>query len=167
MLTNYDIEKICEKLDLPLVGVFMKDDLPKKRKIGSYIINMDNSSGEGTHWVFAKIFSDSDRFDSSSSSSDDNSFRYCGALYFDPFGIGMPVEIEDFLKPFGKKAINKKQIQNVSSTQCGWYCIYCDYFLEEHKKGKSYIDDFRAFLDIWDDDTKKNLSLLKKFFKPL
>ena len=167
MLTNYDIEKICDKLDLPLVGVFMKDELPKQRKLGSYVINMDDSSGEGTHWVFAKIFSDSDRFDDSSSSSDDSSYKYCGALYFDPFGIGMPVEIEEFLKPFGKKAINKKQIQSVASTQCGWYCIYCDYFLERHKKGKSYIDDYKAFLNIWDSDPKKNLELLKKFFKPL
>jgi hypothetical protein len=170
MLTNYDIEKICDKLDLPLVGVFMKDELPSKRNVGSYIINMDSSDGDGTHWVFVKIFSDSDRFESSSDSSDSsdgNVHRYCGALYFDPFGIGMPLEIEKFLKPFGKQAINKKQIQNIQSTQCGWYCIYCDYFLETHKKGKSYLDDFRAFLEIWDDDPKKNLNLLKKFFKPL
>ena len=167
MLTNYDIEKICEKLDLPLVGVFMKDQLKnEKRKVGSYVINLDDSDGDGTHWVFAKIFSDSDRFDDSSS-EEEEAKRYCGALYFDPFGIGMPLEIEDFLKPFGKKAINKKQIQNVYSTQCGWYCIYCDYFLEKHKKGKSYIDDYKAFLDIWDNDPTKNLDLLKKFFKPL
>ena len=99
MLTNYDIEKVCEKLDLPIIGVFMKDDLPKQRKVGSYIINMDNSDGEGTHWVFAKIFSDTDRFDDSSSDDEKIGYRYCGALYFDPFGIGMPEEISDFLKP--------------------------------------------------------------------
>jgi hypothetical protein len=168
MLTNFDIEKICDKLDLPLVGVFMRDTLPKERRIGSYIINLDDSQGDGTHWIFAKIFSDSDRFyDSDSDDLNNNNYKYCGALFFDPFGIGMPVEVENFLKPFSKKAVNKKQIQNVNSTQCGWYCIYCDYFLEKHKKGKSYIDDFRAFLDIWNDDPTKNLDLLKKFFKPL
>lgn len=167
MLTNYDIEQITDKLDLPLVGIFMRDELPTKRKVGSYIINMDDSKGDGTHWVFAKIFCDADRFNNSDSDSDTEGHRYCGCLYFDPFGIGMPIEVEAFLKPFSKKYISNKQIQNVNSTECGWYCIYCDYFLEEFKSGKSYIDDFKAFLDIWDDDPKKNLRILKKLFKPL
>jgi hypothetical protein len=168
MLTNYDIEKICEKLDLPLVGVFMRDTLPKERKIGSYVINMDSSEGDGTHWVFAKIFCDSDRFDSGSD-SDDSSIqnKYCGCLYFDSFGIGMPKEVEEFLKPFSIKLINTKQIQNINSTQCGWFCIYCDYFLETNKKSKSFVDDYRAFLKIWDSNPVKNLSILKDKFKPL
>lgn len=165
MLTNFDIEKIAEKLDLPLVGVFMRNELPEKRRLGSYIINLDDSSGDGTHWVFAKIYCDADR--ESSSDSDNESYRYCGSLYFDPFGIGMPQEVEAFLKPFGKKTINTKQIQNINSSQCGWYCLYCDYYLENHKKCKTYADDYKMFLDIWDDDPKKNLEILKEKFKPL
>ena len=42
MLTNFDIEEICKSLQLPLVGVFSKDELPKKNYIGSYYINMEN-----------------------------------------------------------------------------------------------------------------------------
>lgn len=166
MLTNYDIEKICEKLDLPLVGVFMKDDLPQTRKIGSYIINMDNSDGEGTHWVFAKIFCD-DNDDDNEFILNDKSYKYCGALYFDAFGIGMPQEIEKFLEPFSKKSVNKKQIQNINSSQCGWYCIYCDYFLEFDGEGKTFTSRFKDFINVWDDDPKKNLQLLKDKFKPL
>lgn len=164
-----DIETIFEKLDLPLVGIFMRDELPKQRKIGSYIINMDSSDGDGTHWVFAKIFCDADRFDDSSDSSNGsaNAHRYCGCLYFDPFGLGMPLEVEEFLKPFGIKAVSNKQIQSIYSTQCGWYCIYCDYYLENERKGKSYIDDYRNFLNLWSDDSKENLTILKKLFKPL
>jgi putative N-acetylmannosamine-6-phosphate epimerase len=107
MLTNYDIEKISEKLDLPLIGVFMRDELPKERKIGSYIINMDSSEGDGTHWVFAKIFCDSDRFDTDSDSDDSVEInKYCGCLYFDSFGCGMPLEVEEFLKPFSRQWYN-------------------------------------------------------------
>jgi len=168
MLTNYDIEKIAEKLDLPLIGVFMRDELPTQRKIGSYVINLDSSEGDGTHWVFAKIFCDADRSDSDSDSDDESSInKYCGCLYFDAFGFGMPIEVENFLKPFSVKVINTKQIQNIASTQCGWYCIYCDYYLETNKDGKSYVDDYRKFIDIWDKDPSKNLTILKDKFKPL
>ena len=31
MLTNFDIERICKKLDLDLVGVFSKDELKDQK----------------------------------------------------------------------------------------------------------------------------------------
>ena len=62
MLSNFAIERIASKLDLPIVGVFSKDELKDKPRIlGSYYINMmdsDKTDGEGnngSHWIFAKI----------------------------------------------------------------------------------------------------------------
>ena len=50
MITNFEIEDICHKENLPLIGVFSKDELPKDRRVGSYYINLQNSdAGCGTH----------------------------------------------------------------------------------------------------------------------
>lgn len=162
MLSNFDIERICGKLNLPIVGVFNKDTLPKDKKIGSYYVNMQNSNdGQGTHWVMFKIYGK----DSRSKLFDDAGPKVCDALYFDSFGIGCPKEISEYLKPFGKPATNAKHIQNIRSTQCGWYCICCDYFIEND--GNDFIESYDDFLNMWSDEPNDNLTILKDFFKPL
>ena len=162
MLSNFDIERLCEKLDLPIIGVFQKDklvDVP--RQIGSYYINQQNSDdGDGTHWVFAKIYSDDDRVG-------DNDGGYANALYFDPFGLDMSEEVKEFLKPFKPIPFNNRQIQSVRTSQCGWYCVGCDYALEHMKHGDTYLEDFEMFLNHFQSDPNKNLTMLKEFFKPL
>jgi len=164
MLSNFDIERICRKLDLPIIGVFSKDKLPQKRNIGSYYINMENESdGEGTHWVFAKIYDD----DSRDEERNGKEVHKVGALYFDPFGLDMPKEIERFLSPFKPIPYNNRQIQSVITTECGWYCIACDYSLEHRKNDETYLEDYEKFLAIWSDKPNKNLTLLKALFKPL
>lgn len=164
MLSNFDINRICRKLDLPIVGVFNKDTLPKEKKIGSYYVNMQNADeGDGTHWVMFKIYCDDDR--SPLFKFDDAEPKVCKALYFDSFGIGCPKEVSDYLKPFGKPAQNTKHIQNIRSSQCGWYCIACDYFIESD--GKDYLDSYEDFLHMWSEEPNDNLKILKDFFKPL
>ena len=76
-LTNLELEEIAKSLSLPLISVCPKDQLPSRRIVGSYYINLQNhNEGNGTHWVYARIFP-------------------CGkAIYFDSFGIAMPVEVE-------------------------------------------------------------------------
>jgi hypothetical protein len=169
MLTNFDIERIAKKLDLPIIGVFSKNELYNtKRKIGSYYINlMDNDKTDaegnnGSHWVFAKIYSDDDRDE-----AEGDNHKVCNALYFDPFGFGMPKAVSSFLSPFKPIYCNNREIQNINSTQCGWYCLACDYALEHHQEGKTYLDDYVKFLNMWSDNPKKNLAILKEFFKPL
>lgn len=173
MLSNFAIQRIANKLELPIVGVFSKDELAnQKREIGSYYINLmdsDKTDGEGnngSHWVFAKIYTDADRDSASESDSSDDEVS-CNALYFDPFGAGMPKAVASFLKPFNPVYCNNRQIQSINTSQCGWYCIYCDYSLEHKQRGKSYLEDFENFLSIWSDNPTKNLTLLKHCFKPL
>ena len=161
MLTNFDIERVANKLDLPIVGVYSKDELANiKRKIGSYYINMqDSDEGAGTHWVLAKIYTDDD-------TDEEDDEVETKALYFDSFGLGMPKQVAKFLSPFKPVYCSNRQIQSIRTTQCGWFCLICDYMLE-NKKSNTYLEEFSDFLDIWDDDTTKNLTTLKKLFKPL
>ena len=125
MITNFEIEDICHKENLPLIGVFSKDELPKDRRMGgSYYINLQNSdAGCGTHWVFCRIF------------------HNATALYFDSFGISlMPQEIAEFLSIFKPVATNNRQIQDIHSEMCGRFCIALDFFLENETRSKNNID---------------------------
>jgi hypothetical protein len=56
MLTDTQLEQLSRKMNFPLVGVFFKDELPKKMQYNKgYIINLDDSIDEngeendGTH----------------------------------------------------------------------------------------------------------------------
>ena len=164
MLSNFDIEKLCHKLDLPLVGVFQKDQLQFAPKdVGSYYINQQSSKdGDGTHWVLAKIYSDEDRDNVLSSNT-----PAVKALYFDPFGLDMSLEVAEFLDEFKPVPFSNKQIQSVASSQCGWYCIACDYTLEHKQYRDTYLEDYELFLEHFEEEPKKNLTLLKGFFKKL
>jgi len=173
MLTNFDIERITQKLDLPLVGVFSKNELLNtERKVGSYYINLmdddktDGDGNNGSHWTLIKIYCDADR-ESSSDEEEARGHKVCNALYFDPFGFGMPKAVSSFLKPFKPVYCNNREIQNINTTECGWYCIACDYALENKQQSDTYLEDYEKFLEMWSNDPKKNLTILKKFFKPL
>jgi len=152
-LTNVELQDIATSLKLPIVGVFSKDQLPKERRVGSYYINMqDHDEGNGTHWIFARIFP-------------------CGkAIYFDSFGVYMPVEIKEFLKPFQPIAYSNRQIQDMKSQNCGRYCILCDYWFSykmkepireyktvEERRKKCPVDyELYRFLDSWSNNTMQN-----------
>ena len=99
MLTNFDIERVSKQLELPIVGVFSKDELLGiNHEVGSYYINIQSAKdGNGTHWVLAKIYCDEDREENKVRAEGD---KICEALYFDPFGIDMPKEVRAFLKPY-------------------------------------------------------------------
>jgi len=169
MLSNFDIERICRKLDLPLICVCMKNELPKERKIGSYYVNLQNSDdGDGTHWTLVKIYSDDEREEMETIAVNNGKRVYrSGALYFDPFGVDMPKEVEEFLKPFKPIPYNNRHIQNIRSDSCGWYCLACDYALEHKQFTDTYLNDFEKFLSLWSDEPQKNLTILKSLFKPL
>jgi hypothetical protein len=153
MLSNFDIEDICNHLKLPLIGVFSKDLLPKRCSVGSYYVNMENhNDGDGTHWVFIRIFD-------------------CGrAIYMDSFGIYAPEDIRQFLKPVSPFAYNTRQIQNIKSENCGRFCILCDYFFQYQLRNKSntYIfEEFYDWLNSWSENTKINDKICLERFNRL
>ena len=164
MLSNFDIERICRKLELPIVGVFSKDKLPKKPQIGSYYVNLqDSNAGGGTHWVMFKIYSDDERENSKKGKKE----HTIGALFFDSFGLDMPKEVSEFLTPFKPIPYSNRQIQGLNQDECGWYCISCDYSLEHKQHTDTYLEDFNKFIALWSDKPSTNLKYLKSLFKPL
>lgn len=150
MITNFDILEITKSLKLDVVGVFSKNQLPQKRYIGSYYINMeDHDKGNGTHWVFARIFP----------------FRK--AIYFDSFGVNPPEEVRDFLKPFAPFAFSNRHIQDIDSVLCGKFCIMCDYFFtyQAPKLNANNVEEyFDDFLNSWTIHPKLNDKILNERF---
>ena len=52
-LSNLDIIDAAKRLSVNgFRGEFLRDSLPKKAKLNEFgILNLDSSSGDGTHWV--------------------------------------------------------------------------------------------------------------------
>ena len=110
-LTNFEIQKYYKnhvkrslKNETKFAGVFPRDNLPNEIKNGAYIINLDEYSDIGTHWV-ALFIKNND------------------VTYFDSFGVEhIPNEIIKFI---GNKNIIKYifRIQPYDSIMCGHICI--------------------------------------------
>jgi len=163
MLSNFDIEGLAIQLDLPLVGVYSKDELKNiLPSLGTYIINQQSSTdGDGTHWTLAKIYCDEDR----PGAEESPNHKICKALVFDSFGVGCSTEVSEFLKRFKPIAQSTRQIQDLDSNECGWFCLCLDYSLEHKQHDDTYLEDFRRFLEMWSNNTRQNSVILKNFFK--
>ena len=98
------------------------------------MINFDDSSGKGTHWVCVKKV-ENDLF------------------YFDSFGVIPLTEIKK-----GKNEIiyNNYRIQDFDSKLCGYFCID---FLENVYDFESYVD---WLLNYSPNDFKKNDDIVLK-----
>ena len=156
MLSDIQIDDFEKDLGLPLVGCFSKDLLPqandslRQEKVsGDYYVNLQSSTeGNGTHWTFVKIFDNKQ------------------AIYFDPFGVYMPEEVRQFVKPFAPVAYNTRQIQAIEQETCGHYCEACSYFLKyDFNKRKSVVENFYDFIDMFSDNTHSNNKILKEYLQ--
>ena len=89
-------------------GVFPRDNLPKRSsteiKDGAYIINLDEYSDIGTHWVALWVNNNN-------------------VTYFDSFGVEhIPKEIIKFIENRNIKT-NIFRIKAYDSIMCGYFCI--------------------------------------------
>ena len=86
-LTNFEIQK-CYKNEPRFNGAFSRNNLPKKIKDGTYMINLDEYADVGTHWI--ALFCKKNEI-----------------VYFDSFGVGyIPEEIKEFIRNKNIKANN-------------------------------------------------------------
>ena len=77
-LTDFEIQKYYKNLS-KFNGVYSRDNLPNRIKDGAYIINLNEYSDIGTHWV-ALYINNND------------------VTYFDRFGVEhIPKEIKKFI----------------------------------------------------------------------
>lgn len=104
-LSNIKLLDSAKKLKIRnFRGVFLRDKLPKASK--NYecgILNLDDSSGSGTHWVAWYKFSD-------------NKF------YFDSYGLPPPTELVEYLK--SPVHYNSERVQPDNEVFCGHLCLY-------------------------------------------
>ena len=109
LLTNFEIQKYYQH-DPRFNGVYFRDNL-LKMKDGTYVINLDEYSDIGTHWVALHLNSNND-------------------IYFDSFGKEhIPKEIKAFI---GNKNIktNIFRKQAYDSIMCEYICIgFIDFML--------------------------------------
>ena len=78
-LTNFEIKKYYEN-ESKFNGVYSRDNLPNKIKDGAYVVNLDEYSDTGTHWVALSV-------------------NINNVTYFDSFGVEhIPKEIKAFIK---------------------------------------------------------------------
>ena len=88
-------------------------------------------------------------------------------IYFDSYGYLPPQEIIDFCKRI-HNSYNTKEIQNLSTTTCGFYAFAFLLFLQ--LKNKIIPDLFSrssAFSKFFNDNTKYNNKNLQLFYREL
>lgn len=105
MTTNYQLMRLCKNIP-NFRGIFMRNSLPKTalyKECG--IVNLDDKSGHGTHWVAYKKRGDKISF-------------------FNSFGDLKPPR--ELIKYFGKKvtiSYNNRRYQSFRSNKCGLLCV--------------------------------------------
>ena len=100
-------------------GVYSRDSMPNHIERKFYIINLDDESGPGTHWVVLYNLRKK-------------------PIYFDSFGVWPPKE----LGQIENLVINEYRIQSFNSSSCGLYCV-C--IIEELLAGRKFVDILSDF----------------------
>jgi len=148
ILSNFDILDLCKHLNIPIVDVLSKDQLPSHKIKGLFVINLGDFATGGTHWTcFTTIPKN--------------------VFYFDSYGAPPPIEVDKYIKrTTGKKKyfVNKIQLQAVSATYCGWFVVAVLYLMQ-HLPG-SVAKRFDKITD-WlnSDDLHDNYDKLLSFFQ--
>ena len=148
VLSNFDLENLAGFYKIHLNGIFMKDQMPDKPKNGCYIINLQSSTqGNGTHWTSLFIYKKM-------------------SYYFDSFGAPPPNEIILFSKKRKSQHLLYSNwiIQDLSSENCGWYCLGFLLFMWKNRQNINLKEVFNQFVNNFQDDTLKNDEILRQFF---
>ena len=112
-------------------GVYSRDNLPNKTKDGAYVINLDEYSDIGTHWIALYV--------------ENNDISY-----FDSFGVEhIPKEIINFINRSLSSASQNKniktnifRIQAYDSIICGYFSIGFIDFMFKRKAFTEYTNFF-------------------------
>ena len=136
-LTNFEIQKYYQN-EPRFNGVYSRDDLPKI-KDGAYVINLEEYSDIGNHWVALYINNNS-------------------VTYFDSFGVEhIPKEIREFINNKNIKT-NIFRMQTYDSIMWRYFCIgFIDFMLA----GKTLTEYTNLF---WPNNLKKNDDIILNNF---
>ena len=136
-LNNFEIQK-CYQNEPIFNGVYSRDNL-HKIKDGEYVINLDECSDIGTHWVALYVESND-------------------VIDFDSFGVEhIPKEIKRFVSNKNIKT-NIFRMQAYDSIMCGYFCIgFIDFMLA----GKTLIEFTNLFSP---NNFERNDNIILKYF---
>ena len=154
-LTNFEIQKYY-KNEPRFNGVYSRDNLPKIKN-GAYIINLDEYSNIGTHWVALYV-------------------QINNVTYIDSFGVQhIPKEIKTCInRPSASASHNNNnnnnnnnknittnifRIKEYDSIMCRYFCIRFIDFTLAGKKLTDYSNFFSPH------DFKKNDNIILSYFK--
>ena len=121
-------------------GVYSRDNLPDQIKDGAYIINVDECSDIGTHWIALYVNNKNN------------------VPYFDSFGVeNIPKEVKNFIDS-KNMIVNIFRLQAYDSVMCGYFCIgLFDFIL----KGNDLTDFINLFSP---NNFKKNDKIVLNYF---
>ena len=149
-LTNFEIQKYYQNKSR-FNGVYSRDNLPERSsagiKDGTYIINLDEYSDIGTHWVTLYV-------------------KNNDVTNFDSFGVEkIPKEIRAFIDRPSSSALHNKsikanlfRIQAYDSIMCRYFCIgFIDFMLA----GKTLTEFTNLFSP---NNFKKNDDIILNYF---
>ena len=126
------------------LGCFYTDILPSfpKKYPQSFIMNTEESSKHGKHWVAVVLLKDE-------------------CLYFDSFGVGV---VESDLKKYlfsryKRVSYSKICIQDLESTKCGAFCVDFILNVKNRTEYTNFINGFSSF------NLKHNDDILREHFK--
>ena len=133
----------CYENESRFNGVYSRDNLPNKIGDGAYVINLDEYSHIGTHWIALYV-------------------KNNDITNFDSFGVEhIPTEIIKFInRPLQNKNVmtNIFRIQAQDSIMCRYFCIGLINFMF---KGKSLTDYANPFSP---NDFKKHDDTILNYF---
>ena len=143
-LSNFQLETVAKELNIKLDGVFMKNELNFRRTIGNYIINLDDSGNQGTHWCVLIV-------------------EKKNAFWFDSYGCPPPEQIQTFCKSNNTHLyFNTRVIQDLDSSLCGFYCIAILKYISN--SNKDLLESSNDFCNMFDkSETEVNGYLLKGY----
>jgi hypothetical protein len=157
-LTDKQIKTLSKRMNIPLGGVFFKDEIPKPEFNKTYFINMEDSVDEkgqmnpGTHWVCFQV----NKYPSGEEAP----------IYFDSYGQSPPQNVKQAISSITKKHLphTTKDIQSLMNNACGYYCLAFAHYINssKHRSGSLYPDVHDLNKEV---DFKKNEYILKHFFR--
>lgn len=100
-------------------GVFAADMIPPLKEKSAIVVNQDDSSQPGSHWI--AIYVDKD-----------NNLEFFDSYGQSPFLYGK--FIRDYVSTYKNISWNSVVFQSMTSNVCGLYCIY---FILKRCQGKS------------------------------
>ena len=139
-LTNFEIQRYY-KNQSKFNGVYSRDNLTDEIKDGAYIINLNEYSDIGTHWVSLYVYNDD-------------------VTYFDSFGVKhISKKTKKFINRPSSMKTNIFRIQAYNSIICGYFCIG---FINFMLLGKT-LTDFASLFSPY--NFHKNDNIILSYFK--